>query len=464
MKTLMIDCDYPIENAIQVSFDSPVSCFDYDIIMWDVGGTHLEYKDRSTSYQGLPSLSDANSLTLLKAMERRRKEFAEILSMGRAVIIFPSVEASVYIATGEKRVSGTGKNAKTTRIVKDFSLYNALPFKLETTAANGLAVEPVGAQFSTLWRATRGYWLYHCILDTFPGEQVARIANTDKVIGSIQRSKEGGLLAILPEPYWEEESYEEEDISEPPTASAGNGLDDHNSTPELLHAWVCEQMSGEAEKAPAWLASYTFPQEDVITEERLELQEQMELILTQIDAVKARQESEDRWKRLIYTQGETLEKEVTRALSELGFTMLPSIPGRADIRAEVNGKRVVIEVKGLAKSAAEKNAAQLEKWVSEETIAGDASDCKPVLIVNAWRGHDLDERTQAAFPDQMLAYCKNRGHCLITTSQLLAMVRTALDDPASREGIRAEILSTVGPVTGWDLTAQLIKKTSTQSS
>lgn len=451
MKTLLIDCDYPIENAVQIEFGSPVSCFDYDIVMWDIRGTYSDYRDNSANHQGRPSLSDADSVNLLKAMTRRRKEFDELVKMGRAVIVFPGVETTVFVGTGETRTSGTGRNAVVTRIVKDIDLYKALPFALETTSASGLEVEPVGADFSTLWRKTRGYWVYHSILDKFPGQKIAQIAGTDKVIGSIQRSKSGGVLCILPEPYWQED---EEEGSATTDATDGPAISDsaeHTSTPELLHAWVRDQLNEETEKAPDWLAAYAFPEEAAITAGAAALQEQLEGVLAKIDELKAKQADEDRWKRLVFAQGTALEVEVTRALSELGFIVLPSIPGRADVRAEADGRKIVAEVKGLSKSAAEKNAAQLEKWVAEEKIADESDDSKPVLIVNAWRERDINDRTQPVFPDQMLAYCRSRGHCLLSTSQLLAMARTARTDSTKCEAIREEIFSTVGPISGWEL-------------
>jgi hypothetical protein len=449
MKTLLIDCDYPIKDAMQIEFDSTVSCFDYDVVMWDVHGTYADYQSRSDNYQGHPSLSDASSVSLMKAMVRRRKEFAELIKMGRAVVIFPAAETTVFVDTGERKTSGTGRNAVVTRIVKDLNLYGALPCTLETTPASGLEIEPFGASFSTLWRKTRGYWVYHSILDKFPGEKIAQIAGTNKVIGSLHRSKSGGILSILPEPYWEEE--EEDSETRPSDGLENGGSDEDTSAPELLHAWICEQLNGETERAPDWLASYTFPEEEAISSEKKVLQEQLEEILLKIDNLKAKQADQDRWKRLIFAQGAALEAEVTRALSELGFTVLPTVPGRADVRAEVDGRKIIAEVKGLSKSAAEKNAAQLEKWVSEEKIADESDDSKPVLIVNAWRERDISDRSQPAFPDQMLAYCRSRGHCLLSTSQLLAMARTALTDSTKRQAIREEIFSTVGPITGWGL-------------
>lgn len=450
MKTLLIDCEYPIEDSFTVAFDSPASCFDFDIVIWDVAGTYENYEIHSATHQGLPALSDSSSVSLMKALMRRRGEFKELLAMGRAVIIFPAIESSVYCATGETRSSGTGRNAKTTRMLATVDLYNAIPFALETTSGNGLAVEPAGATFAPLWRETKGYWVYRSILDVYPGDKVAQIANTKKVVGSLLRTQDGGVLAILPEPYWENGSNVTDD------GSSSEEEDEHNSVPELLHKWVCEQLGEEIEPEPQWVSSYSFPEEVSLTSAVSKLQLELDEVLRKLDKMKSKQLAESRWKRLLFSSGAALESEVERALLVLGFTILPAVSGRADVRAEADGKKIVFEIKGLSKSAAEKNAAQLEKWVAEEAIDGETG-WKPVLVVNAWREVEIDQRGEPSFPDQMLRYSESRGHCLMTTSQLLYMARAVLVDPAKAESIRGEIFSTVGVVSGWEVVDVILK-------
>jgi hypothetical protein len=78
----------------------------------------------------------------------------------------------------------------------------------------------------------------------------------------------------------------------------------------------------------------------------------------------------------------------------------------------------VVEFKGKAKSAAESDSAQLEKWVTEYHLENGVHP-KGILVVNAWRDKPLPDRSQAAFPNQMLGYAEARGHCLVTGMQLL---------------------------------------------
>ncbi|MFE0729624.1 hypothetical protein ACFW2X_15500 [Streptomyces antibioticus] len=455
MRTMLIDCDYPIEDALQVRFASTVSCYDFDVVMWDIEGTFDYYNSICNKEQGLPALSDHQTRQFLEAVQRRRDEFEEILKLGRALVIFPGSKREILHSTGERTYSGTGRNRVETRMVAPVSFHRALPFELEISPGRGVEVEALPGPFESLWRQTQGYWVYRGVLKEHPGSPVLKISQTNNTVGAYVKYKDGGLLAILPEPYWDpNEDQEEGDAESSPDATE----DEHSSTPERLHAWLCSQMNEETEDAPTWVADFSFPEVRTLDAQLETLQGELKQLLEKIDKIKSAQAEEEKWKRLLYSQGSALESEVERALEILGFEILPPVPGRADIRVKSGECRAVVEVKGISKSAAEKHAAQLEKWVSEEVIAEEPTP-RAILIVNAWRGVKPTERTQPAFPDQMLSYSKSKDHCLVTSTQLLLMARTAMAHPAKAEAIRNELLTTVGVVPGWKLPSPLISET-----
>jgi hypothetical protein len=122
-------------------------------------------------------------------------------------------------------------------------------------------------------------------------------------------------------------------------------------------------------------------------------------------------------------------------------------PGREDYRLELGGRIAVVEVKGLSKSAGEKHAAQLEKWVS--TVFEDTGKMpKGILIANTWREVPLAERIEADFPEQMMAYCQDRKHCLVTGVEMFWIRADIEANPERAEYWREFLLSTVGRVDG----------------
>jgi len=127
---------------------------------------------------------------------------------------------------------------------------------------------------------------------------------------------------------------------------------------------------------------------------------------------------------------------------ELGVKATHGEPGRDDVIVEFDGMHAVIEVKGKKGSAAESDAAQLEKWVAgfkEEKGA----DPKGILLVNAYCETPLAERTEPAFPHQMLKYSTQREHCLMTTTQLLGLLLEARAHSERRVDLVNSLFSTV---------------------
>ena len=138
-----------------------------------------------------------------------------------------------------------------------------------------------------------------------------------------------------------------------------------------------------------------------------------------------------------------------RVLSELGVEATTGAPGRDDLILKFEGRVAVAEVKGVTKSAQEKHAAQLEKWVSEYFTEHGVHP-KGILIVNPYCNLPLDKRTEQAFPNQMLKYSTNREHCLLTTVQLLGILLTTWDRPEIRPEIVRSIFDNVGVFDGYE--------------
>lgn len=103
----------------------------------------------------------------------------------------------------------------------------------------------------------------------------------------------------------------------------------------------------------------------------------------------------------------------------------------------------VVEIKGVNGSAAEKHAAQLEKWVSSY-YEENAIKPKGILIVNAYKEKALKDRPTDTFPHQMLNYSQQREHCLLSSIQLLGLYYEFKSNPDKKEELIDKLLSHVG--------------------
>lgn len=195
---------------------------------------------------------------------------------------------------------------------------------------------------------------------------------------------------------------------------------------------------------PKWANGYLLPGEKDEKEKLKKIESEIARLNEQ------RVKSENRFstflslKQLWSGSGTVLESAVKKVFEELGFTMLRAEPGRDDIIMTWKEQTVIVEVKGQNKSAAEKNAAQLEKWVSTYLAEKDVTP-KGILLVNTYRELPLADRTQPSFPNQMLGYSKARKHCLMTTLQLCTLLLYCRANPNQKDSEVEKLLNTVGP-------------------
>lgn len=155
------------------------------------------------------------------------------------------------------------------------------------------------------------------------------------------------------------------------------------------------------------------------------------------------------YKHLLTGTGSSLENIVRKVLLELDFQLEEVEANRTDIIGKYKEVSVVFEIKGLTKSAGERNAAQLEKWISEYHVETGIKP-KGVLLVNAFRNKPLRERTELVFPKQMLDYSISREHCLISSVQFLCLFIECKKNKKSKDKIIKEFLNTIGVYSKYD--------------
>ena len=441
MRALLLDTKFDLPDTARATFTSAVSVFDYDVVVWDPAGTSRRYEGHyTTEYRGRPAPNPADSVALVDAVQRRRQEFKDFLALGRSLIVVACPSKVMYVDSGKRETSGTGRNQKVTTIVDDIDLLDAVPFEIKTTAGAGLELRNVSPRSESLWRQTREGWIYRCYLDKYPGEKLFEVAGTQKVAGSVHLTGDGGVFALLPEPYVSPETAESED-----DASAEAEKQSVDLTAAAMIEWAFGLSLADADVPPDWTAQFRFPTELLREQELAKLERSVSRLLKKMEGLKRDQAEDDSWKRLAYATGAALEEQARRAFEVLGFSVLEAERGRSDLRLEYSGTRVVVEVKGLSKSAAEKNAAQLEKWVAEELAEGDSA--KGILVANTWREIPPDQR-EIDYPDQMIPYASARGHCLVTGLQLLALARAVAAGDMDADTAAQSLISATGRFEG----------------
>ena len=412
-----------------------ISILDYDAVIIYADNLCSEFTSEyyRDTYRGLLSLNENQTKAIITCYETLKEQIIESLKNGKYIYVLIGHNENCYIDTGRRSTSGTGRNATTTRIVEEFDSYGFLPIGVKTTETLGTSVTPCGnTEFSEFMKKIASLSCYQASIDQPSENQLAKAGDSEKTVSSYCDFEQGRIV-FLPPPCLAHEFETEQDYE----LCSRRYLEELIALDEMIHCSTAEF------ELPSWATQITMPGELQLRKNLAANQETLANLKEEIEKQKEGITDLERYKLLLTSSGTQLEEIVQLVLGELGFILEETRPGRSDIIASYAGKPIVAEIKGLAKSAAEKNCAQLEKWAAEY-FEEKGQPAKPLLIVNAFKGLPLDKRSQPVFPNQMLAYAMHRSHCLISTAQLLCLYVDTNDNPVKRNEAVEKMLSTVG--------------------
>ncbi|HVC75178.1 MAG TPA: hypothetical protein VND96_01545 [Candidatus Micrarchaeaceae archaeon] len=391
-------------------------------------------------YQGRPCLDDSDSVHIRDDIARRNRELKTLLEVGGTLVLFLPAPASWFVSTGERQFSGTGRNRQTTRIVNEMQLLSLLPFDIHTEAAESRDLDlRVSEPFATFWRTNARRFQTAAILKESIGEKTLVISGTESVAGSIARFAKG-LVIMLPQDLLYPADYEVQEVNE-------DEIEPHPDDITLIDSMfdLVRDLRKDAGDyiQPEWAAEYHLPGEVELAARVRQTGDAVRKAQIRLDAAERALAILKQRKTLFTGSGAAFEAFAEEAFKALGFAIEEGRPGRTDRIVRLHGDTAVMELKGRAKSAAEKDAAQLEKWVSEHFV-DHGSQPKGILVVNGWRDAPLQRRTEDVFPDQMLEFSEARKHCLISGIQLLGAWLDAEEHPEMRDHIARSIMSCIG--------------------
>lgn len=437
------------KGLTEVDFTSGVSLLDYDAVLINADWLVYHYDLCSSSpFQGQNLLAQTDSHKIVKDFSLIKQQITECLKQGINIYVMLGKNENCCVYTGDTEYSGTGKNARRTNIVTEFNMYSFLPVKLKPTHVTGEKMELCGKPpYSEFFKRTLSFQYYNAFFDAPPNATLLKIPNGGKALAAVYEHEKGRLI-FLPQTYSEEEYSDSKKWKK----DAKNYLDALFELNQKLSSSLDEYA------LPKWTEQFSILNE-------LSEQKKIEQDLAKLERLKLKIEKQQksldclqRYKALVCASGTSLEEIVKIVLLELGFVLSKAEKGRSDIIAKYEDTGIVAEIKGVSKSAAEKHAAQLEKWVSQY-IEDNENTPKPLLIVNGFCDVPVFDRNEDVFPHQMLKYCEARGHALITTTQLLCLYIETQQNPECKTERINELLSCVGRYPRYqDFTEFLVSK------
>lgn len=452
-----VGMEWPVDDVTEFSFSKNISLLDADIVVFTPcistnGGSY----DVET-YLGKLCYGDSSSFQLKESIDHWRREIKDAYDAGKTVFIFLDELLEVYVATGENKYSGTGRNRQTTRIVTLINNYKALPIDLGPVNTTGSAMKLTkeGSVISGYWKDFGNLSKYKVLLKQDTKAPIVVTKSGDKPVGSIIRGKSGGNLVLLPyfsfdgEEYTVESKESETGLEWTETAvKAGKRLVAH-----LVEIDKCLRENFNRTPVPDWAKDRAF-----ISSKEKELHGQLLILETQIEKLAVKKETvitnlnESGYLRgLLYENGPALESAIIDGLKILGFSAnnFKNDQSEFDVVFESDEGRLLGEAEGKdSKPISIEKLRQLEMNIHEDFSRDEVtSPAKGVLFGNAYRLLDLPQRADY-FTEKCMTAAQRSGYALIRTPDLFFAVKHVIDtgDQNFARDCRLSIVNTAGDV------------------
>lgn len=456
MKTVFtVGVEIPGHVGEYVRFNSDTSLLDADIVVFRPDMSDV-YDYSGESYKGKRCYGEYASFELKERIAHWRRELQSSVHSGKTVFILLADKDEVFVDSGQRTYSGTGRNARTTRHVEPCCNYNVLPFGIEITTASGRVMT-----LSDKATILRDYWNAFGELSVYKGMITGTVTtplvlSKDRkyVFGAIVQLKGStGNFVLLPDiPFAkipglltdkDDKSY----WTKKATALGQQFLEAICGIDELLHSQSARTPQ------PAWAKDRVFdlPAERMINEELLRLEQRKLVLQKEEDDLKQRLNEEALLKGLLYEQGHILETAIIRALVLLGFTAsrFRESDSEFDVVFESAEGRFIGEAEGKNNKPINiDKLRQLEMNIHEDFARDGVKDmAKPVLFGNAARLNAPAERKEF-FTNKCMTAAKRIGCALVRTPDLFQVSRHLSSSPNSDFArlCREAILSASGDV------------------
>lgn len=452
-KILSVGFELASKDVEECNFDSNTSLLDWDIVMFRPEiSQYLEY---AAQFQGKFSLPDSSSFRLKERSEHWRREIRDAYQGGKTVVIYLPNLLQVYVDSGNRTYSGTGRNRQTTRLVDSYDNYKCIPAPLAPVSSSGNSMKLSGKGADLLasyWKEFGDSSQYEVILtgDGIPAALVTK--GGERPVGALYRSKSSnGALILLPNIDFYPDEFLSDDKEQTWTNEA------HQFAARLVAAIVALDKSlksvGELTPEPNWARSLEFEldSERELRGQLLILEQQFETLQRSKEALLDQMNQRGRLRYLLYEKGKPLEAAIIEALHVLGFSAHPfkESDSEFDVVFESPEGRLIGEAEGKDTKAINIDklrqlAMNIHEDLQRESVTVPA---KGVLFGNAYRLLPIPER-QTPFTEKCITATQISSTALIATVDLFRVARFLSDvnDPSYANACRQAIILGVGIV------------------
>jgi len=451
---IKIGIDIPGDESKYASLKSKLSLLDYDIAV--VNPNIYEFYDYSfDDYLGKRCLSDTNSFRLTEHIEYWRREILEAIKAGKTVFLLLNELQEVYVATGEKSFSGTGRNRITTRHVDLFHNYQIIPGGIDVVNSSGTSMQLFGKEsiLATYWAEVGDESKFRVLVDGQGVRPLVKTKSGEKIVGAYLRYKNApGALVLLPYFDFERDefTYQKEDEIYWTDEAIKLGKKFIKS---IVGVDKALRKKSESTPIPSWAEQeiYVLPKEKMIRNKLLTIETKIGTLQKEREKHEQILVGEITLKNLLYEKGKSLELAILEALRVLGFktSQYRDSDSEFDVVFESKEGRLLGEAEGKDNKPINiDKLRQLEMNIHED-FARDSVDemAKGVLIGNAHRLLPPEDRVDF-FTKKCLTAANRSNTALIRSIDLFTVAKylTGKKNNSFAKKCRQTILDSTGMV------------------
>lgn len=321
---ITIGVNIPDGQTKYTPLQSKLSLLDYDISIFDPNIDEF-YGYHPDDYLGKPSLDDYRSFQLKEHCDHWRREIIEAVKAGKTVFMLLNELEEVYVATGQKLHSGTGRSQRTTRIVELYTNYRITPDKIEVVNSSGKAMKLHAKEniLATYWAELGPNSEYRVLINGAGVNSLVVTKTGEKTVGaSIRYQNTPGMLVLLPYIDFNRDEFIYEREKEIHWTAEGIQLG-KQFVSAIIAVNNAIRAGGAFTPAPDWLAQekYVLPKEEKIRTELLSLETQIESLQNEKEQLQQTLVEETVLRGLLYEKGKPLEAAIMEGLKLIGFNV-----------------------------------------------------------------------------------------------------------------------------------------------
>ena len=445
-KIISIGVNVPHDDVEEVSFYSDRSLLDADIVLFSPFAPDHAY----TKYLGKPSLDESDSFTFKEAVLHWNRELKEAYLAGKSVFVYLAKPAEVYVQTGRKETSGTGRNQKVTNFVDLISSYDALPTSVNPTPRRGTQITPFKelAPLTQYWEEFKEFSQYHT---TISGKFSSVMLVADKAntpVGARMTNGSGYFIFL------------------PVIDLTGDGMVMQTGRytakamrvgqryVQLLVDSVDALTTGVIKTpTPEWALSedYVLPEEGNIKQEISTVENKIDGLIAKRGQLQQDLDESTELRGLLFENGKQLGKVVISAVRLMGYEVDQFDDGQSEFDAViVSGKeRYIGEVEGRDRRSVNIDKfSQLERNIQEDFARDEIDEyAKGILFGNGHRLVSPDSRGDC-FSAKCMTAAERSGTILIRSADLFEPARylNGTSDPEYAKACRKAISQAIGSI------------------